>query len=442
MAARAARVARDSAALQVVAGDQVFEEPAAGGLADLEHVVESARPAVIGVGDFEIRGAARIETSQQLHANPGVVVGGESEQVGEIRFVHREHEIEAREVGGLELSCTTRQFDVPPRRAGSAAGVGRFTDVPRPGAGAVDGDLVAEPFLGHHGEQDALGSGRTADVAETDEADLDHRGSSRRGAGEASNDPSVGPDRAMSRDIDGLGLGAALRRHFGVRQDAFTSALFVFPLFLVYQVGIVAGARGRNGADFVTSALVRLCRSDLGSYLLLLACASALYVGLLLWLRGRRTIHSRLFGPMLFEATVYASLMGALIQLLIVRFDRFVPILALADAGAIDIAVISAGAGLHEELVFRAGLLVLLIRVFALPTIPVGRIGGRLLALLLSSWAFAAVHHLGGGEPFTGLAFVYRTFAGAIFGLIYLYRGFGVAAWTHALYDVLVLSFD
>ncbi len=247
----------------------------------------------------------------------------------------------------------------------------------------------------------------------------------------------------MSRAASGPGLGAVFRRHFGGRQDAFTSALFVFPLFLVYQVGIVSGARGRNGADFVTSALIRLCDSDLGIYLMLLASASAAYVGLLLWLRGRRTAHARLFLPMLFESAAYASLMGALIQGLISRLGRVLPILALSAAGPFDIAVISAGAGLHEELVFRAGLLVLLRRVFELPTIPLGRIGGMLLALVLSSVAFAAVHHMGGaGEPFTAVAFVYRSLAGAIFGLIYLYRGFGVAAWTHALYDVLVLAFD
>jgi membrane protease YdiL (CAAX protease family) len=246
----------------------------------------------------------------------------------------------------------------------------------------------------------------------------------------------------MSRRVDGIGLGAVLRRHFGARQDAFTSALFVFPLFLVYQIGILTGARGRNGADFVTSAMIRLCHSDLGLYLLLLAVASGVYVGLLLWLRGRHTAHSRLFLPMLCESAVYASLMGVLIRSLIVRFDRFLPILAIGPVGPFDVLVISAGAGLHEELVFRAGLLVMLIRLFELPTIPLGRIGGTLLALLLSSVAFAAVHHMGGaGEPFTAVAFVYRIFAGAIFGLIYLYRGLGIAAWTHALYDVMVLGF-
>lgn len=239
----------------------------------------------------------------------------------------------------------------------------------------------------------------------------------------------------------GLGLGPVLRRHFGGRQDVFTSALLVFPLFLTYQVAILMGAQGRNGADFITLFLIRLCNRDLGTYLLLLAALAGGYVGLLLWLRSRRTLHGRMFTPMLIEASFYAFFMGGVIQLLIVYFDRVVPILAIVPAGPLDVLAISAGAGLHEELVFRAGLLAGLIFVLGLPGVPVGRLAGNLIALAVSSLVFAAVHHIGpGGDPLTAVTFTYRTFAGVLFGLIYLYRGLAVAAWTHALYDVLVLS--
>ena len=44
------------------------------------------------------------------------------------------------------------------------------------------------------------------------------------------------------------------------------------------------------------------------------------------------------------------------------------------------------------------------------------------------------------GEPFRFMPFVYRTFAGVFFALVYQVRGFAVAAWTHTLYDVYVLS--
>jgi len=234
---------------------------------------------------------------------------------------------------------------------------------------------------------------------------------------------------------------AALRRHFSGRLDSFTSAVLVFPLFLAYQVGILAGAEGRNGADYITDALIRLSDRDLETYLLVLAAMVAGYAGTLLWLRRRGRFHPRAFLPMLVESAVYGFFMGGIIQVLIVRADRILPLLALADPGLGDVIVISAGAGFHEELVFRAILMGGLMRLAAMPFMPLGRTGGLLMALLLSSLLFSLVHHIGpAGEPFTLFAFVYRSLAGAIFGLIWQVRGFAVAAWTHALYDFFVLT--
>jgi membrane protease YdiL (CAAX protease family) len=53
--------------------------------------------------------------------------------------------------------------------------------------------------------------------------------------------------------------------------------------------------------------------------------------------------------------------------------------------------------------------------------------------------AFAGAHHLGTlGEPFQWYAFLFRTMAGAFFAALFIYRGFGIAAGTHAAYDMLV----
>ncbi|MCA9638481.1 MAG: CPBP family intramembrane metalloprotease, partial [Myxococcales bacterium] len=61
--------------------------------------------------------------------------------------------------------------------------------------------------------------------------------------------------------------------------------------------------------------------------------------------------------------------------------------------------------------------------------------------LVISSLVFSLAHHVGpAAEAFTFDAFVYRTLAGVFFAIVYQLRGFAVAAWTHALYDVYVLS--
>ena len=166
------------------------------------------------------------------------------------------------------------------------------------------------------------------------------------------------------------------------------------------------------------------------------------YGALLASLRRSGRFHPKSFLPLLGESSLYALCMGSLILLVIRNLLWFVPGLALGDEvarGPVEILVISAGAGLHEEFIFRAGLMGGL--AFALQKrMGSGRAWG--LALLASSLVFAGVHHVGpSGEEFTAAAFVYRTLAGAYFGVIYQLRGFATAAWTHALYDVFVLTF-
>jgi membrane protease YdiL (CAAX protease family) len=186
---------------------------------------------------------------------------------------------------------------------------------------------------------------------------------------------------------------------------------------------------------------MRLVEYDLGSYLLLLGALLLGYAGLLGALRRSGRFHPRSFMPLLVESGLYAVCMGSIILLVIRYVLWFVPGLAveaLPDRGPLEILVIAAGAGLHEEFIFRAGLmggLALLLEQ------RMGRRAAWTLALVVSSLVFSGVHHLGpSGEDFTGVAFVYRTLAGAYFGVIYQLRGFAVAAWTHSLYDLYVLS--
>jgi len=234
-------------------------------------------------------------------------------------------------------------------------------------------------------------------------------------------------------------LGSVLGRHFSGRIDAFTSAVLVFPLFLTYQIGILlSGGGGRNGVDFTTSALIELSRRDPTTYLLVMIGASLAYAAAIAGLRRGGRFHLRAFVPMLLESGIYAFFMSSAIFLIMERSAELIPELALAARDAVERVVISSGAGFHEELIFRV---VLLGGLAWLLRVPLGTTLGWVAALLVSSLLFAAVHHLGPyAEPFSGGAFVYRSIAGALFGVLYRVRGFAVAAWTHALYDLLVLT--
>jgi len=62
------------------------------------------------------------------------------------------------------------------------------------------------------------------------------------------------------------------------------------------------------------------------------------------------------------------------------------------------------------------------------------------LAFGISSFIFSAVHHIPPyGDPLHLDVFTFRFLAGICFGLLFWFRGFAVAAYTHALYDIYVL---
>ncbi len=97
---------------------------------------------------------------------------------------------------------------------------------------------------------------------------------------------------------------------------------------------------------------------------------------------------------------------------------------------------LSLGAGVYEELVFRVvlvgGLAWLLRQKWTKgPAYTAAAIVGALV--------FSAVHYIGPyGDPFTLPSFTFRALFGLALNAVFLLRGFGVAAWSHALYDVLV----
>lgn len=223
----------------------------------------------------------------------------------------------------------------------------------------------------------------------------------------------------------------------GGRVDGLSSAILVFPLFLVYQLGILGG-RGQNGVDLLTRQLVSLAQRDLSNYLGVLAMGLVAYAAVVHLLARRGRFDPRSFAPMLLESSIYALTMGSIIVFVMHRVLGDLPGLVIGSGGIADAVVISAGAGFHEELVFRVIVMGGLAWAFT------GLTGERrawLIALVLSSLVFSLAHHIGpAGEQFTFAAFTYRTLAGAFFALVYRVRGFAVAAWSHALYDLYVLG--
>jgi membrane protease YdiL (CAAX protease family) len=142
---------------------------------------------------------------------------------------------------------------------------------------------------------------------------------------------------------------------------------------------------------------------------------------------------------MALESTAYAAVFGVLVGWLTALVLTGPRGLAIGGVAALDLPtqlVISLGAGLYEELAFRVLLVGALLRVFT-ALLPAGRSVGTVLAVVLSALIFSAFHYIGSlGDTFTVPSFTFRAIAGVAFSVLYVTRGFGIAAWTHALYDL------
>ena len=101
------------------------------------------------------------------------------------------------------------------------------------------------------------------------------------------------------------------------------------------------------------------------------------------------------------------------------------------------------GAGIYEELIFRLVLICLLMLIFQ-DLLKFPKPHAIIFSVLISAALFSAHHHifpingtLETGEAFSAPKFIFRAAAGVYFAFIFAFRGFGVAAGTHAFYDII-----
>ena len=228
------------------------------------------------------------------------------------------------------------------------------------------------------------------------------------------------------------------------------SLSFAFPLLVAYEVlafslsgDEVTGVR--NGADVLLKSLFLALGGRDG-----LVVFGALLVGgggWLVWRDYRRwgSLDPRVFGLMAAESMVYAlafgMVTGTLTGLLILGLATIgrATGLTLGSVAAWSLPtqlMISLGAGIYEELLFRvilvSGLVWMARRAFGWHTSIAG-----LFAVAAGALIFSAFHYIGPyGDRFELGSFTFRAVAGVLFSGLYLLRGFGITAWTHALYDV------
>jgi hypothetical protein len=221
------------------------------------------------------------------------------------------------------------------------------------------------------------------------------------------------------------------------KPDPLTSVALTAPVFVTYHLGILLIDK-RNGADWVSDLTLRLVHSSVPAYVALTLAFALLLAGAIWVLRKNGKVRPTALLAIVAESAVWAVLMLLSVGWAVARVAPALSAAGVPPLGPFEKVVMAAGAGFHEEVVFR----VLMLSGGALvlqKLLGAGPLRAWLFAALLSSLAFAFVHHLGPhGEGLTLTALSFRTLAGLYLGLLYGARGFAVAVYTHALYDMLV----
>jgi hypothetical protein len=219
-----------------------------------------------------------------------------------------------------------------------------------------------------------------------------------------------------------------------------TSLIFVLPLMAIYEVGTrfltTAAHRGYQEQIIAFNMTQRLCQL-LGVHAQHVP-PLVVAVILLSWHAARRAkwqVHAGTLICMAFESAALALPLILLSR----EAARYLP-LATIHGATRDSIIMSLGAGVYEELVFRLILITSLSMIFREP-LRQHPVIGSLGVVLISAFAFSGYHYLSPIEHFTWRSLVFRSVAGAYFGALFLLRGFGITAGCHSAYDLLILAF-
>ena len=227
--------------------------------------------------------------------------------------------------------------------------------------------------------------------------------------------------------------------YFLQTRSSFYSFLFTIPLFFIYEVGILFLSKDdilvvRNGADF-------LMRSILESFgiLGLYGLGAIFLIGFIITYiyffndNSNKSIRADYLFIMIFESVCWALILYFLLS-------KFMLVLMNPIGKTITQQVtLAVGAGIYEEFLFRVMLISGLTGIIGFVFLWSEK-ARKAAALIIAAGIFSAFHFMGDyGDYFSMELFLLRFFAGIVLGILYISRGFGITAYAHSIYDLIVL---
>lgn len=228
-------------------------------------------------------------------------------------------------------------------------------------------------------------------------------------------------------------MGQMAERYWTESRLPLAGLIFIAPLLLVYESGVLL-LGVQNGADQFMRRVLDLF--GFGQHLVLPMATVCLLLGWQYLSRKPWKVSPRVVTTMYVESFLLGFCLSLVPFLQSCVFAIEQPDVNPFYA-TLQRAVGFIGAGIYEELLFRLILLSLL--AWGLRWTGMKPRIATIAAVAISSLLFAAAHHVGpGGEDFNAYFFLFRTLAGVFFSIVFIYRGFGIAAGSHAAYDILV----
>ena len=227
--------------------------------------------------------------------------------------------------------------------------------------------------------------------------------------------------------------------YFSTSRSYFYSFLFTIPLFFVYEISILFLSKDdiivvRNGADFLMRNILE--SFDIyGLYALGFVFFFGFALSFIFFIKADKK--KELKSNFLFFMFIESVLWSFILYLMLSKF--MLVLMNPMGKMILQQVTLAIGAGIYEEFLFRvlliAGLTRLLGFIFLWK-----QLSRKIVALIISGGIFSAFHFMGEyGDFFSMELFLLRSFAGIILGVLYLFRGFGITAYTHSIYDLIVL---
>ncbi|MFQ5771727.1 MAG: type II CAAX prenyl endopeptidase Rce1 family protein [bacterium] len=230
--------------------------------------------------------------------------------------------------------------------------------------------------------------------------------------------------------------------YWSLTRNPVIGLMFVTPLWLLYEFSayeINHGWQGhfRTGTDLLLkkglNGLGIVEWQSVAVPLLLLI----IYFGLRVKSLAKIQLRPVHFAYMLLESLFYALCFGVVVG----GFTGFflTPQINGLNQSKVAALIVHLGSGVYEEFFFRFVFISITVLIFS-KVFHKDNAFSYPVAVFFGSLVFAFTHYLDiFGEPLRLDTFLFRFFSGLVLSLLFIVRGYGITAYTHSLYNVLLM---